>query len=507
VLRVGSQVEPTTLNPLLASNTTESNLGRLMFDGLVTVDQSGTREIPVLAATVPTTENGGISRDGLTLTYHLRPNVRWQDGVPLTSRDVKFSWQAILNPNNNVITQTGYSLVKSVDTPNPGTVIFHLKQPFSPAVNTLFGESDDPYEIVPAHLLAKYHDFNSVPFNGFPVGSGPFRIKEWVRGDHLTLVRNDGYFLGRPKLAEIVIKFVPDENTELNQLRTHDIDWQFEASPEEYAQLRTMPDLRVVLQDRNEIERIEMNTRHAPLDDVRVRQAIGYAVDKEKLVGDLTFGSARVADQDLPPFMWAHASAVTRYAPDLARARSLLAAAGWHAGPDGILTKSGRRLSLEIVYNVANATRRAGVIQLQAMLRAAGIELQVKAYQGALLFATMGQGGILQNGKFDLAWNGWVAGIDPDQSSLFLCADQPPHGNNETHYCNPELDAAEERALRLGDRPSRVKAYAEIESILTRDVPQYSLWWPRQIQPVNPDFKNFTPNPVTETWNAYRWDI
>ena len=505
-LRVGSQVQPNTLDPLLAANTTEANIDRLLFDCLVSVDAKG-NAFPMLASVVPTLENGGISQDGLTLTYHLRPGITWSDGYPLTSKDVKFSWSAILNPNNNVDTHSGYSLVSSIDTPNATTAIFHMKQKFSPAINTLFGESDNPYEIVPEHILGKDHDINNIPFNANPVGSGPFLLKEWVRGDHMTFVPNVHYFLGKPKLDSIIVKFIPDENTEVNELRTHDIDWQFEASPQEYVELKDIPDLRIVLQDRNEIERIQMNTQHAPLDDVRVRQAIAYAIDTTKLVHDLTGGSAAVADQDLPPFMWAHQSDVTKYPFDLERSRALLRAAGWVPGADGDVTKGGQKLVLTIATNVSNATRRKGLVQVQSMLHAVGIVVEEKTYQGALLFATMGQGGVLQTGHFDLAWTGWVAGFDPDNNTLFTCGARPPNGNNETRYCNPELDAAENEALTNFDIPTRKKAYAKIESLLTRDVPQLSVWWPRQIQPVNPDFRNFTPNPVTETWNAYTWDI
>ncbi len=506
-LRIGFQTGPNTLNPILQGNTTESNITRLMFDGLVSVDASGKREVPILAAYVPTLANGGISRDGLTIVYHLRHGVKWHDGAPFTSKDVAFTWRAILSPNNNVLSQSGYSLVRSVDTPDATTVVFHMKQRFAPAINTLFGESDTAYCVLPEHLLGKLHDINSIPFNSNPIGTGPFKFKEWARGDHITLVRNDDYFLGKPKLASIVLKFVPDENTEVNLLRTHDIDWQFEASEHEYEALKTIPDVKIVLQDMNEYERINMNTRSPALSDVRVRQAIAYAIDRAKLVQTLTFGSAVVADQDLPPFMWAHAAKVTRYDYDPAKARALLRAAGWVPGADGDVVKNGTKLSLGIAFNSSNATRRAAVVQVQSMLKAIGIEVDVKGYQGALLFAPMGQGGILQNGHYDLAWTAWIAGIDPDQSSLFMCDRRPPGGNNDMRYCNPALDAAEERALTTFDIPARKKAYAEIEAILTRDIPILPVWWPRQIQPINPDFKTFSPNPVTETWNAYTWDI
>jgi peptide/nickel transport system substrate-binding protein len=332
-------------------------------------------------------------------------------------------------------------------------------------------------------------------------------FKSWARGDHLELVPNDKYFLGTPKLKQIVVKFIPDENTELNQLRSHELDWQFEASPDEYRALKTLPDTTIVLQDRNEIERFTVNTKHPPLDDVRVRQALAYAIDVTTLTNSLTFGSATPADQDLPPFMWAHSNTVSRYPFDLEKAKALMREAGWTPGPDGILQKNGKRLTLELVTNTTNVTRRAGVVQTQAMLRRLGVDAEIKLYLGSLLFDVMQNGGILQSGKFDLAWAGWVAGIDPDQSSVNTCDAQPPHGNNTARYCNPEMDEAQATALRNFAIPARKAAYTEIEALLSRDLPAISIWWPRQIQPINPDFKGFAPNPVTETWNAYQWDI
>lgn len=507
VLRVDVPAEPNSLNPILTANTVEAALARLTFDGLVSVDATGRHDVPILAAAVPTLQNGGVSRDGLTITYHLRHGVRWQDGAPFTSADVKFTVAAILNNRNNVISRTGFTLVKSVGTPDPYTAVFHMKHAYAPAVDDLFGESDSPYEILPAHLLSKYPDINHVPFNGQPIGTGPFILKRWQRGDHLEYVANPHYFRGKPKLDRIVVHFVTDENTALNQLRAHELDWQFEPQPQEYKDLKPLTDVRSILVQGNQYERIQMNTRHPPLDDVRVRRAIAYAINLQRLVDDLTFGSAAVADQDLPPFMWAHATNVTVYPYDPRKAGELLDSAGWKLGPDGFRHKSGRRLSLDLAYDVENATRRRGVVLVQAMLRKAGIAIEPKPYLAQLFFAQYQLGGILQTGKFDLGWSGWVAGIDPDNSTNVTCAAIPPNGQNNMFYCNHALDALENSALSTFDRTARKADYERIEQILSRDEPQVDLWWPRQIQAINPDLTGFTPNPVTETWNAYQWDI
>ena len=509
VLRIGIQDNPNTLSPLLAANTTENMITRLTFDVLISVDETGKKRVPMLASEVPTLENGGISKDGLTITYKLRHNVKWQDGAPFTSKDVKFTFSAIMNNANNVVSRRGYDLVKSVDTPDDFTVVFHMKQKFAPAVDTLFGESDSPYTILPEHLLAKYPNLNQVPFNQQPIGTGPFKVAKWIRGDHIELVPNDDYFLGKPKLKSIIIKTIPDENTMINQLKTHEIDWQFEASPSTYKELKTMSasEVKLLLVDHNGYESIQFNTSRPLLKDKRVRQAMAYAIDRAALVEKFTYGSARVATEDLPNFMWAYNPNVTKYVHDIAKAKSLMAAAGWTPGPDGILAKNGKKMRVSLVYNQSNSTRRVASVQIQAMLRDIGVDAQIKTYPASLLFAPYGMGGILQTGKFDLGISGWFAGIDPDDSSNYLCQMIPPGGYNYTRYCSPQMQAAQAMALEHYDEATRKKAYDKIQELLADDMPQLFLWWPRQIQAINPDFTGFAPNPVTESWNAYQWSI
>ncbi|MDB5028529.1 MAG: appA 3 [Candidatus Eremiobacteraeota bacterium] len=510
-LRVAIQRAPNTLNPILSANTTEGFLNRLSFDTLVSVDGRTKKPVPILATEVPSVENGGISKDGLTITYHLHSGVKWHDGVPFSSKDVKFTWQQMMNNANNVNERVGYEDVKSVDTPDDTTVVFHLKHRFAPFVNTIFAESDSPVCIIPEHLLAKYPNLNQVPFNQQPIGTGPFKLASWVRGDHIELVANDDYFRGKPKLRRIMVREIPDENTSLNALRSHDVDWIFEASPQLYKQLKLLQGINVVLNEQPQTLGMQMNTSRALLSDVRVRRAISYAVDKQSLVDKNTGGSAIVAWADQPPFSWSFEPNVTKYPHDVTKAKELLAEAGWAPGPDGIMRKGGQQLSLQLSYNVENATRRLVAVQIQAMLKDVGIDAPIKAYPANLFFATYGQGGILTTGKYDLAVSGWIAGYDPDDHSLFQCDQIPrpghPDGVNYTRYCNKEMDAAQTTALGSYDEPVRKKAYSEIQRLLARDVPEDFIWYPRQAQPIVPEFKGFAPNPVNEAWNAYEWEI
>jgi peptide/nickel transport system substrate-binding protein len=506
-LRIAIQSEPVTLNPVLSANTVEGMLNRLSFNTLISVQPDGKTLVPMLAAKIPTGANGGISRDGLTITYRLRTGVKWQDGVAFTSKDVKFTWQAMMNDNNNVNARVGYDDVRSVDTPDASTVVFHLKQKFAPFVNTVFAESDDPICVVPEHVLGKLKDVNRIPFNEAPIGTGPFKVVRWVRGDHIELTANPDYFLGPPKLKTVIVREIPDENTSINELRTHDIDWIFEPSPNLYHIIKELPDTAIHFVDQPQTLRLYMNLQRPALQDIRVRRAIAFAVDKKGLVDRLTGGSARVAGADQPPFSWAYQPNVRTYGPDVAKGRALLTAAGYALGTDGIFKKNGQPLTLELSTNNANATRRLVQTQVQAMLRAVGIDAPIKNYPGNLFFATYGQGGILTTGKFDLALSGWIAGIDPDDHSLYACNQVPPKGVNYDRYCSAAMDAAQAAALSSYDEAPRRKAYFAIQKLIADDVPEIVVWYTRNPQATNPDFKGFAPNPVNEAWNAYQWEI
>jgi peptide/nickel transport system substrate-binding protein len=507
-LRIAIQQDVKNLNPLLNSNTTDGMIAFLMFEPLLHADEKG-NPVPMLAADVPTTTNGGISKDGLTVTYHLRKNVKWSDGVPVTSKDVKWSWQAMMNQNNNVISRHGYDYVKSVDTPDDYTVIVHLKQRFAPFINTFFADSDQPTPVAPAHILAKYPNINQIPFNNDPsVSDGPFKFVRWVHGDHMEFAANNEFFMGKPGLKSIYIRIVPDENTSMNLLRTHDIDWMFQASINNYPTAKTIPGVNLAWVDINGYEDVQLNVQRPYLRDLRVRRAIAYSIDKQRIVNTLTFGQQTIATEDQPPFMWSYNPHVQPlYPPNIQQARTLLQQAGWSPGANGIMTKNGQPLTLVLVSNNSNVTRRKNAVELQQMLRQSGIDVEVKYYPGDVLFAPVGEGGILQGGKFDLSLAGWYSGVDPDDASQFTCANVAPAGYNYSRYCNQDMEAAQKVALDNYDRPTRKKAYFQIQDLLARDVPEIFFYYLRTMQPISENFKGFAPNPVTESWNAWQWSI
>jgi peptide/nickel transport system substrate-binding protein len=506
LLRIAINEEPKSLNPLLAGTTPEIFIGRLMFEPLLSADPSGS-PVPMLAAVVPTQGNGGISPDGLTIRYRLRP-ARWTDGVPVTARDVIWSWQAIENGNNDVVSRHGYDDVRSIDAPDPRTVVVHLARPFAPFVNTFFAESDQPYAVLPAHVLDKYPDINHLAFNAQPtVSDGPFHFVAWERGDRVLLDANPTFFLGPPRLRRIEVHFIPNEDSAINLMRTHAIDYFYQPTIQTYPALHALPDARIVWVGVNGFEGVALNLSHRVLADARVRTAIAAALDKSALARQITHGQMTVASEDLPNWIWAFDPSVRAVPFNPAAARALLARAGWTPGPDGMLQKDGRPLELFLAADASSATQRSESLLVQAALRRIGIAVDVKYYPQDLLYAPAGMGGIQHGGKFDLVLYTWYSGIDPDDSSQLMCANFPPHGYNDARYCSRAMDAAQGTALSQYDRATRKRAYAAIERLLAVDNPIVYFWWERQPDAISVDVHGFAPNPVMDSWNAWQWSI
>jgi len=494
-LRLAIVNDPRSMVPMLSQSIQDNEILRLIYDPLIACDGAG-KPVPALAAVVPTRANGGISPDGRTITYHLRRGVRWHDGTPFGSADVAASFRAVMDPRSVVASRHGYDAVARIETPDAYTVRFVLKRPFAPFVGTVFAESDAPYYLAPAHLLGGDSLARS-SLNAAPVGTGPYRVTHWSRGDRLELAANDGYWNGRPAVRRIVLRFIPDENTELIGLRSGDLDGVLVISANAAAQARAIPRVRLSTAPLNAYWGVMMNNAAGhPTSDVRVRRALAAAIDAGSFRDNVTHGFYAPAVADLPRPLWAFDRTLRPLRHDPAAARRMLAAAGY--GP-------AHPLVLEFAILQSSQTHRVEAVAVQGELHAIGVEARIHSYLGNVFDAPISQGGILPRGRYDIAFYGWFAGMDPDDSGQFTCDQRPPGGYDHSFYCSPEMDAAQGAALASYDQAVRKRAYARIEALLLRDVPIAFLGSPVAISALSEDLGGFSPSLVTQTANAQRW--
>ncbi|HXW77495.1 MAG TPA: ABC transporter substrate-binding protein, partial [Candidatus Eremiobacteraceae bacterium] len=259
VVRIGSYEDIDNLNPVLSDELYATNVFQLIYSGLIDYDDHA-NPVPDLALEVPSEHNGGISADGRTIVYHLRHGVTWSDGAPLTAADVQFTWQQIMNPDNLVAYRYPYDQALSVDAPDPYTVVVHLRTPSAPFVAD-FMRNGSIGSIVPKHLLDGHRDLNHLAFNTAPIGSGPFVVARWEPGAVLELRPNPHYFRGAPKLAEIQYRIIPNQNSLLTAIESHEIDLFLYATEPQYHILAGVPGYRVTAVPSFDYEHIAFNCR------------------------------------------------------------------------------------------------------------------------------------------------------------------------------------------------------------------------------------------------------
>jgi len=479
------------LNPLLTTEILVTDLSAMTQGYLVRPDASGTL-VPSLALTVPTQANHLISRDGKTIVYKLRHGAVWHDGRAFTSADVAFSVATILDPRFNVANRIGFDDIARVDTPDPYSVIVHLKEPYSPFVS-LFLTPHVGSGILPVHLL-RGHDLNHATYNALPLGLGPFRYVKWSRGSEVELAAFDRWWGGRPKLRRILYRVIPDATAAVNQLRTHELDGFARIPNEEYPSAKAVPGTRTLDFPTTSFDHIDFNVQNPVLADRRVREALAHAIDRKTILEKIDRGSGVITCSPVPTASWAYAARTPCIAFDLAAANRLLDAAGWKMGRGGVREKAGRALRLTLVSTVGNLTRLEAAVLIQSAFAKIGVDLAYRRYPANQLFAH--PDGILASGKFDLALYQWFWGVDPDLSDLYSCAAVSPRGQNEARYCNPQVDRLLHDAIVHYDHARRRADYVRVQEILAHDLPSIVLSGVVGHFTINSDFQNVNPGPT-----------
>lgn len=506
VLRYATAADINGLNPWFTQQISTLMMAQLTMAWLIRFDEHN-NPYPELATQIPTQKNGGVSKDGLTITYHLRKGVKWSDGAPFSADDVVWSFKQVLNPANNVVSRAGFDHIVKIDEPDKSTVVLHLNKPYSPFVETFFATGGANPCVLPKHLLAKYPNLNNVPYNALPIGIGPFKFKEWQRASRVVMVANPSYWRGMPKLKQIDFMIIPDRNTVLTTLQARGLDMWSPVPGSYYARAKAIPGVTGLSQPSFGFNHLDFNLSRPVLKDPNVRRALEYALDRNTILQKVYHGVGDVQEEPASTTAAYFDPKIATVPFDIAKANQLLDAAGWKRGSDGVREKNGQRLTLDFATTSGAPDADEMIELIRQWWKQIGVQINVRHYTAPLIFATYQDGGIIYGGKFDVIIFEWF--LDPvgDMSNLYACDQIPPAGQNDVRWCNPAASKAMHDLFAQYDQPGRNADDAVVMTALAKDVPTIVTTHPRDNYVFNSDLKNFHPNQTSTFDNMMNVDI
>jgi len=438
---------PTNLDPRVGLDAQSERIGELLFDSLVHRDEHFQLK-PFLADSweIP---------DPQTYIFHLHKGVRFHNGQPLTSRDVKWTFDSLATGKIRSSKAATYNKIASIDAPDEATVIFHLKEPMA---SLLWNLSDGAIGIVPYG--------SGEEFNQHPIGSGPFRFVSAQQDKDVVIERNPNYWETAPHLGRIEFNVIPDATTRALELRKHSADIAINSlTADTVLALRKDPGLTVIQTPGTIYSYLALNLRDPILKNIRVRHAMAYAIDVQPIIRYLLRNQAQPAYSILPPEHWAYDGDVERYPYDPAEARALLDEAGYPA-------KAGVRFHVTMKCSSDDATRLMAVV-LQQQLREVGIALDIRSFEFATFYSD------ITKGAYQIHSLRWIGGNqDPDIFEyVFDSASFPPKRANRTFFSDPRVDELIKEGRTTLDQDKRKVIYDEIQRIIAKQLPYINLWY------------------------------
>ncbi len=438
---------PANLDPRVGTDAQSERIGELIFDSLLRRDDNY-RLQPHLAERweVP---------DPLTYIFHLRRGVKFHDGRPLTARDVKWTFDSLRDGTVRSPKASTFRFVERVETPDEWTVVFRLKEPYATLPWNLSGGA---IGIVPADSKEELKER--------PVGTGPFRFVRLAQDKEVVIERNDDYWGEKPKLQRVRFAVVPDTTTRVLELRKRSADLAINALTADMVEEVRREGGLVVQQAPGSIySYLALNLDDPILKDAAVRRALAYAIDRRPMLHYLWREQARAASSLLPPEHWAYEAGVPAYEYNPARARQLLDEAGYPV-------RNGVRFRLTMKTSTEESTRLLAAV-LQQQLREVGIALDIRSYEFATFYSDV------VRGAFQLYSLRWIGGNeDPDIfEHVFHSASVPPKRANRGHYRNPRVDELIDQGRREVEPEKRKALYAEVQRIVSEDLPYINLWY------------------------------
>ncbi len=488
---LGSIGEPKRLLPLLASDSASATISGFIFNGLVRYDGN-------LNIVGDLARSWEIKDGGRVIIFHLRRDVKWQDGYPFTADDVVFTYEKLVDPNVATPYSGDYEVIERVEKLDDYTVKVVYKHPFASALSSW------TMGIIPKHLL-EHEDLNTTHYNRHPVGTGPYILKKWVTGREIVLEANPHYFRGRPYIDRIVYRIIPDTATMFLELQAGNLDYMG-LTPFQYARQTDTPFFRRNFRKFRfpsfGYTYLGYNLRVPLFRDRRVRQALTYAIDRRLIVDVVLLGLGTVSNGIFPPSSWACDTSLKPFPYDPERAVELLREAGWedHDG-DGVIDKDGVPFEFTILTNQGNLQRISTAEIIQYQLGRIGIKVKIRVLEWQALLRR------IMDRNFQAVILGWSLGYDPDPYDIWHSSKTGPGEFNFVGYSNPEVDRLLEEARRTLDRKRRATLYKKIQRIIYMDQPYTFLYVPDSLSILHRRFHNVKPARAGIWYNFERWYV
>ncbi|MDI6852932.1 MAG: peptide-binding protein [Deltaproteobacteria bacterium] len=483
--------DASTLLPPLASDSASHSVASLIYNGLVKYDAD-------LNLVGDLAESWEISPDGLTITFKLKKEVKWHDGRPFTAKDCLFTYQVMVDPKTPTAYSGDYLQVKKAEALDDFTFQVTYPKPFAPALGT-WGLA-----MLPRHLL-EGKDITQSPLGRHPIGTGPFKFKEWHTGDRIVLTYNPDYFEGRPYLNGYIYRVIPDQATMFMELKAGNID-RMGLNPLQYIRQTAYPKFQRLFNKYKYVSfsyvYLGYNLEDRRFADKRVRQALTHAINKQEIVEGVLMGLGQEATGPYKPGTWFYNPDVPKFPYDPDKARALLAEAGWRPNPEGILEKDGRPFEFTILTNQGNEIRARSAEIIQRRLRDVGIVVKIRIVEWAAFIKEF-----INKGRFEAVLLGWTTGQDPDLYDIWHSSKTKEGELNFIHYNNPLVDRLLEEGRHTFDREKRKKAYFRLQEVLAEDQPYTFLFVPDALPVIHKRFRGIKPAPAGIDYNFYKWYV